>query len=582
MHQPQSRVPTIVDDVAGAEGIAEVFARKYEALFQSVPTTDTDMQALKQCIDERMRDHMTESVIFSVEDVGRAIRALKPGKSDGRALLSDNLVHGGAALHEHLTLLLNIMFSHGYVPEALLVSTFISIPKNLKASLNNSNNYRSIALCSAIGKVIDILILNRWSDRLATSELQFGFKKNHSTVLCTAVMKEIVCHYSNKNSPVYAVFLDASKAFDKVHYGRLFSLLLKRNIPPLVLRLLLDAYTRQNASVCWNGVRSNPFALANGVKQGGILSPILFTVYFDELLHRLQRTGIGCHVGDVYSGALCYADDLTLLCPSLRGLNTMLQICADFADEYSVAFNATKTVAVTFDPKNLRVVPGNAFLNGEAIAWAKETKHLGNYVQSNLSDARDIAYKKGLFIGSFNNLMSNFHFVSYRVRCRLFLTNCMSYYGSQMWSLSCPELCTLFTSWNVAVRRLLKLPRTAHTWSLAPLLGSKHLKNQLLHRNLTFLKNCAGNTNALVNAVFSAAYDDARTHMGQNIAKMRSCGVFNFDNYCFIEVEEPLHDDQFFSVECAREILYYLDGSIDIPVLEQSDANNFLHFLLCG
>ena len=70
--------------------------------------------------------------------------------------------------------------------------------------------------------------------------------------------------------------------------------------------------------------------------------------------------------------------------------------------------------------------------------------------------------------------------------------------------------------------------------------------------------------------------------MGPNIAKMRSCGVFNFDNYCFIEVEEPLHDDQFFSVECAREILYYLDGSIDIPVLEQSDANNFLHFLLCG
>ena len=121
-------------------------------------------------------------------------------------------------------------------------------------------------------------------------------------------------------------------------------------------------------------------------------------------------------------------------------------------------------------------------MNGTAIAWAKEVKHLGNFVQSSLDDSRDILYKRSVFIGSVNKLISNFHFVSYDVMCKLFLTHCMSFYGSQMWQLSSSELRALFTTWNIAVRRVLKLPRRAHTWTLGPLLKTEHLKTLLLRR----------------------------------------------------------------------------------------------------
>ena len=61
---------------------------------------------------------------------------------------------------------------------------------------------------------------------------------------------------------------------------------------------------------------SSPFGVFNGVRQGAVLSLILFTVYIDELLQRLSKLGIGCHFGHHFVGSLCYADDLSLLSPS--------------------------------------------------------------------------------------------------------------------------------------------------------------------------------------------------------------------------------------------------------------------------
>ena len=77
----------------------------------------------------------------------------------------------------------------------------------------------------------------------------------------------------------------------------------------------------------------------NGVKQGGVMSPLLFTLYMDQLLLRLKDRGYGCHIGNVFYGALSYADDVILLSPTLCGMNQMLSICELYGVEYSVKFN---------------------------------------------------------------------------------------------------------------------------------------------------------------------------------------------------------------------------------------------------
>ena len=120
--------------------------------------------------------------------------------------------------------------------------------------------------------------------------------------------------------------MDAFKAFDRVNYIKLFEKMLKKGMCPLTVRLLLNMYTEQKLQVKWNDILSDKFDVSNGVRQGGILSPLFYTIYIDDLLEKLKRKGIGCHIGHHFVGVFGYADDIILLCPSVSGLMKMIKI----------------------------------------------------------------------------------------------------------------------------------------------------------------------------------------------------------------------------------------------------------------
>ena len=190
-------------------------------------------------------------------------------------------------------------------------------------------------------------------------------------------------YYKARNTDVDVCLLDASKAFDRVHYGKLFKLLEKRKLPVQVRRLLLDMYTRQKMQTVWNGSRSDYFSVKNGVKQGAILSPILFCLYIDELLNRINSSGLGCHIGHLSFAGLGYADDVTTLTPSVSALQSILRICEDFGIEYNVIFNCKKTICMRVGSGG-RPPERSVTLNGTKLIWNKKVKHLGNIVTHDL------------------------------------------------------------------------------------------------------------------------------------------------------------------------------------------------------
>ena len=113
-----------------------------------------------------------------------------------------------------------------------LLCTTIPLPKG-NTNKTISGNYRGITLISVFGRLIGVLILLRYSDVLGSCELQFGFKAKRSTAMCPIVVKEVISYYVSNDSSLFCVFLDATKAFDRVQYCSLFDKLLTRNTDPL-------------------------------------------------------------------------------------------------------------------------------------------------------------------------------------------------------------------------------------------------------------------------------------------------------------------------------------------------------------
>jgi len=186
-----------------------------------------------------IRDDINNSVSLSgsygnfsvnVEDVCSAIYGLKRGKSDANGrLTSDHFIFACKELSVYLSLLFSALLVHGHVPSDILASRLIPIPKGKNTNITNSANYHAIALSSVFVKVFDVIFLHKFNSKLCTSEMQYGFKRNHSTTMCSMVFKETLAYYTIDGG-------DATKAFDHVNYCKLFRELLKRDLPSGFLR----------------------------------------------------------------------------------------------------------------------------------------------------------------------------------------------------------------------------------------------------------------------------------------------------------------------------------------------------------
>ena len=584
---PRSNImSSVIDGEVNSDDIAEVFAKKYEALYQSVPT---DQNEINKIMDELQSRILCESSIsecrLNVCDIDGAIKKLNKGKGDGsNGFYSDHLILSSDRFKTMVAMLVNCMLIHGYNADELLASVIASIPKCSRSSLNTSENYRGISLCCSMCKVIDYVFIDKYSSYLKSSHLQFAFKAQHDTVLCSATVKETVQYFLNKKSNVYACMLDASKAFDKVHFGKLFKLLIDRKIPAVVIRLLLDSYTRQKICTVWNGAKSRNFSAVNGVRQGGVLSPILFTIYFDEMIHKLEKSGIGCKIGVHYVGAFAYADDVILLSPSRSGLQCMINICELFGVEFMVTFNSTKTQCMLFTLYEVTEC-GPIFLQKNELKWSTQLDHLGNILTKRLDDVKDMVKKKGSFVGSFNKFMSNFSHVQSTILKRLFQSYCSSFYGCTLWKLSVLYDDKICTEWNKAVRRVWRLPPTAHTRLLGPINGQLHISAQIAIRFVRFYHRALNCDNPVVRFIAMSAMNNKQSYLRSNILFIKWKYGFNICDYdkneCInrITVGCVPDDETTALVKALLELISSRDGFCQIPNLDKHEITHAIIFL---
>ena len=213
-----------------------------------------------------------------------------------------------------------------YVPEDFKCGMLIPIPKESGAKRAlKTDQFRGITISPIISKVFENCLLTIYQDYLRTSERQFGFKKNTSCSHAIYSVRSVIDHFVSNDTTVNICCLDISKVFDKVNHYALFLNLMKRNAPGCFVKVLHNWYVNSVCRVKWGSLLSTPFVLQGGVRQGGVLSPILFLIYVDNILVKLGS--YGCVVKGLSMSAFMYADDLILLSPSILELQHMVDLC---------------------------------------------------------------------------------------------------------------------------------------------------------------------------------------------------------------------------------------------------------------
>ena len=206
---------TTIDGVSGEGDITKLWHDHYSTLLNSNKCTKSKNDVLK-VINEPLN---LACVPFSVGEVATAIEMLKTGKSPGLDnVQAEHFKFADTRLICLLSMLFNSIVSHGYMPQNLMKSVIVPIIKDKRGQVTDRNNYRPIAITSVSSKILELLILERYSDALSTTHNQFGFKEAHGTDLCIFTLKQVIEFYRLQGSPVYICYLDAYKEFDRINH----------------------------------------------------------------------------------------------------------------------------------------------------------------------------------------------------------------------------------------------------------------------------------------------------------------------------------------------------------------------------
>ena len=446
---------TNIDGSVGDTDIAEMWKCHYKSLLNSVKNDE-----FKNSVKSDINQQHPNSIIITPFNVLDALKNIKCGKSCGvDGISAEHFVFAHSRIHVLLSLLFSAFITHGYLPDMFMKTAIVPIIKNKTRNTSDKNNYRPIALVTAASKIFELCLSVILEDYLITHDQQFGFKRKHSTDLCIFTVKSVTKYYTKENSPVYTCFLDASKAFDKINHYILFRKLLDRKTPIVLVRILLFWYTNQTMCVKWGSCISRYFYVSNGVRQGEILSPKLYSVYVDDLYDYLVKSQIGCHIDSLCVNHVMYADDICLLAPSPAALQKLINICYDYSMQNNLSFNSSKSFCMVFKPRLYKLSSPSLYMSTEKLEYTNSTKYLGFTFSSDKKDDNDMLRQLRILYTKSNRILRLFNCCSIDVKLALFRSYCACFYCPYLWThYKKSTHSKLRVAFNNVYRRILKLP----------------------------------------------------------------------------------------------------------------------------
>ncbi|KAI8505331.1 hypothetical protein Bbelb_174400 [Branchiostoma belcheri] len=340
----------------------------------------------------------------TMEELSKAIDSMPSWKAPGEDNIPAEVIKcGKPVLLKPLHDLLCLCWKEGKVPHSMRNSKIITLYKN-KGDRSDCNSYRGISLLSIVGKVFAKVVLSRLQvlANRVYPESQCGFRAERSTTDMIFSVRQLQEKCREQQKPLYIAFIDLTKAFDLVSRKGLFQLLKKIGCPPQLLSIIISFHEDMKGVVSYDGETSQPFEIRSGVKQGCVLAPTLFGIFFSLLLNfafghstqgvhlhtrsdgklfNLARLRAKTKVRTVLIRDLLFADDAALTAHVEQELQQMINQFAHACKEFALIISIKKTVVMGQDVPR----PPAITLDTEVLEVTDHFTYLGSTVTQNLS-----------------------------------------------------------------------------------------------------------------------------------------------------------------------------------------------------
>ena len=396
----------IISGESDSQIVADNFANFFSNIYDNKESCQNEFNAV---FERKFSEYLGSSsdLTFDIATVDSIIRNLKKGKAAGIDNIScEHLQNAHPIVFSCITMLFNLMIELKYVPSAFGVGIIVPIPKGNKSRNHNKiEDYRGITVSCIISKIFESCLLLHIKKYLFTSDRQFGFKQKVGCSDAIYSLRKTVDYFTTKGSTVNICSLDLSKAFDKVNFKMLFFKLMDRNVPKRVIEILSNWYSKLFSYVRWNDKFSTGFFISSGVRQGGLLSPILFAICVDDLLVKLEKSKLGCFVKLLCCNSFMYADDLVLLSITIQDLQSLVNISLKEINNVGLDVNSNKTFCIRIGSRH-SVTCSKIVVNSKSIEWVNEICYLGITICSAKHFKVNFQNRKQKFFRALNAIFS--------------------------------------------------------------------------------------------------------------------------------------------------------------------------------
>ena len=327
--------------------------KKWKSDFSHLLNCNSNTE-VEMCSDERPVPDRNRSLFkdnFSILEVKKAVRSAKRGKSCGFDEIPSEVLNNDASIY-FLHVLFNVCFNKGVVPAVWGKCVIKPIPKASSKDPRDPLSYRGISLASAVYKIYCAVVNERLSNWAESNNLiadeQNGFRKKRSTVDHISSLTSIIDTRKKARKPTFCAFIDFRKAYDTINRTKLWRRLGSTGFCGKLFRAVKSLYSSVSSCIRLNDLHTDWFEVNSGLRQGCILSPLIFNLYINDLAIYLKSFGIDVNCDDDNVCILMYADDIVLLAETERDLQILLNAINDWCRTNDMVVNCSKSNVIHF------------------------------------------------------------------------------------------------------------------------------------------------------------------------------------------------------------------------------------------